>query len=293
MKNPKHRFGDRNDGVWLRDVDSMHKLFPYMMPNRTDNEAVVNEIIDLTAVNEYIKKKNAENPSFKYTFFHVIVAAIMKTMVLRPKLNRFYCAKRLYQRDSFSVSFVVKKTFEDKSEEALAIIKVDPESEVSPIEQIHSKVETICNSVRKEHKKDGSTNDMDVVAKLPRPIIKLLMRVLSLLDYFGLYPKALMKDDPYYCSAFVSNLGSIKMNASYHHIANWGTNSFFAVVGEKKPTAFYSSDGSYYVHDALELSITLDERIADGYYYSKSILLCKKLLENPELLELPISTPVE
>ena len=35
----------------------------------------------------------------------------------------------------------------------------------------------------------------------------------------------------------------------------------------------------------MDMSITLDERIADGYYYSKSIRILKHLLQHPELLE--------
>ena len=47
--------------------------------------------------------------------------------------------------------------------------------------------------------------------------------------------------------------------------------------------------------DALcnKLGITVDERIADGVYFAKTIKIVKKLLANPELLELPVETPVE
>ena len=41
------------------------------------------------------------------------------------------------------------------------------------------------------------------------------------------------------------------------------------------------------------LGLTIDERLADGYYYSKTIRLLKKLLENPELLETPANQEVE
>lgn len=293
MDNDKRRHGDRKDGVWIRDIDSMHTLFPHIMPNRTDNEAVLNEVIDLTAVNRYIAKKNAANPDFRYTFFHVICAALMKMLVLRPKLNRFYAGKRLYQRNDYSISFIVKKEFADSSEEAVAIIKVDPESEISPIEQIHSKVEKICTGVRKEKKSDGTTDVMDILKKLPVPILGFVFNFLSWLDFHGWYPVSLMKVDPYFSSIFVSNLGSIKMNASYHHLANWGTNSFFVIVGEKKPTPFFKLDGSFEVKEALELGVTLDERIADGYYYSRSIKLVHKLLENPELLDRPIGEHID
>ena len=42
----------------------------------------------------------------------------------------------------------------------------------------------------------------------------------------------------------------------------------------------------------LDLGLTIDERLADGYYYSKTIRLLKTLLENPELLETPANQEV-
>ena len=57
--NRKRRRGDRKDAYLLRDLDAMHKFIPYLLPNRCDNEAVMSELIDLTAVNEYVAKKNA------------------------------------------------------------------------------------------------------------------------------------------------------------------------------------------------------------------------------------------
>ena len=45
--------------------------------------------------------------------------------------------------------------------------------------------------------------------------------------------------------------------------------------------------------NVLELGLTIDERIADGVYFAKSIKLLRKLLQNPELLELPLQTEIE
>ena len=47
------------------------------------------------------------------------------------------------------------------------------------------------------------------------------------------------------------------------------------------------------MRDSVDLGLTIDERLADGYYYSKTIRLLKKLLENPELLELRLDEKVE
>ena len=54
MDNAKRRRGDRRDGRWLREEDSLHQITPYLMPNRADNEAFIKEQIDLTAINAYL-----------------------------------------------------------------------------------------------------------------------------------------------------------------------------------------------------------------------------------------------
>ena len=45
--------------------------------------------------------------------------------------------------------------------------------------------------------------------------------------------------------------------------------------------------------ETLDLGLTLDERLADGYYYSKSVKLLKHLLDNPQLLERPAGEEVD
>lgn len=283
----------RRDGTLVPETDPMHLITPHMVPDRCDNEAVLTELFDMTAVEAYLAKKNADGPEFKYTFFHVICAAIAKVLVLRPRMNRFYAGRRLYDRNDILFAFVVKKKFEDNGAEALAIIKVDKDGEVSPVEQIHGKVKDIVYSVRKENKTEGTTEKMGILTKLPRGLLRFVMSFLNWLDYHGKYPAALMKDDPYFASVFVSNLGSIKMHANYHHLVNWGTNSIFVVIGEKKLTPFFQPDGSVQMRDALELGLTIDERIADGVYFAKSIHLLRRLLSQPELLDEPIQTPVD
>ena len=283
----------RRDGTLVPETDPMHLITPHMVPDRCDNEAVLTELFDMTAVEAYLAKKNADGPEFKYTFFHVICAAIAKVLVLRPRMNRFYAGRRLYDRNDILFAFVVKKKFEDNGAEALAIIKVDKDGEVSPVEQIHGKVKDIVYSVRTENKTEGTTENMGILTKLPRGLLHFVMSFLNWLDYHGKYPAALMKDDPYFASVFVSNLGSIKMHANYHHLVNWGTTSIFVVIGEKKLTPFFQPDGSVQMRDALELGLTIDERIADGVYFAKSIHLLRRLLSQPELLDEPIQTPVD
>ena len=119
------------------------------------------------------------------------------------------------------------------------------------------------------------------------------MWILHKLDFYGRAPYDLVKTDPNYATCFVTNLGSIKLKSGYHHLSNWGTNSIFVVVGEKKLSPFYDEKGNVTMKETIDLGLTLDERLADGYYYSKTVKLVKYLLENPHLLELPACEEVD
>ena len=61
----KKKRGDRRDGRLVREADSMHKFAGFLLPNRCDNEAVMSELVDMTAVENLVKKKNADSPDFK------------------------------------------------------------------------------------------------------------------------------------------------------------------------------------------------------------------------------------
>ena len=208
---------DRRDAYYLRDADSMHVIMPYVMPNRCANEALLSQDFDITEIDRYVKTRNEENPSFKYTWFHVICAALVKTIILRPKLNYFISGYRLYERKDIEVAFTVKRKFEDNSEEALARFIVDRDGG-NPIEQVHSFVESFVTKVRKHNRTEGITNKFNFYQALPRPFFRFFVWILRRMEYHGIYPESLKKDDPCYSTVYVTNLGSIKMSADYHHV---------------------------------------------------------------------------
>lgn len=286
----KRRMGDRKDGKLLRELDPMHFIVPLLYPNRCDNEAFISERIDLTNVNAYLEKRNRENPEYHYNVFQLIVTAVLKAVTLRPKMNRFIANKNTYQRNEVSASFVIKKMFSDHGEEALAFIHTKPGDS---LEAIHNEIYRQVSSCREQNVTDRSSDNMDILNKMPRFLSKFLVRIICFLDRHGWVPSFLIATDPYYSSVVFTNLGSIKLRSGYHHLTNWGTNSVFVAVGVKKNRPFFDDDGNMTMRDSIDLGLTVDERIADGYYYSKTVRLVKKLLECPELLECPLSEEIE
>ena len=44
----------------------------------------------------------------------------------------------------------------------------------------------------------------------------------------------------------------------------------FCIIGEKKWTPLYDEHGLVEMQETVDLGLTVDERIADGYYYARA-----------------------
>lgn len=278
----KKRWGDRKDAVKLRKLDSMHCIMPLIFPKRCESEVFIHERIDLTNINNYIRVKNAENPEFRYSLFHIIIAAMMKMVVLRPHLNRFVANQTMYQRNDLSAAFIVKTALSDDAEEALAFVHVE---ETDTLDSLRGKIYEQISICRDELQKDSSQKSMDIIAMLPGFIRRFIGFAARGLDRRGLMPQSMLANEPHYASVLFSQLGSIRLGAAYHHLTDWGTNSLFMTIGEKKMRPFYDINGNITMKSSIDLGFTVDERIADGFYFAKSIRLLRKFFEHPELLE--------
>ena len=104
---------------------------------------------------------------------------------------------------------------------------------------------------------------------------------MKFLDRHGWLPKSLMDDNLYYATAIVSDIGVFKTGAIYHHLVDFGTNSMVVTFGEIKK----ESDGRSY----MEFGATIDERIADGFYFCKALKLIEYMFDNPEVMMKPAS----
>ena len=141
---------------------------------------------------------------------------------------------------------------------------------------------------KSEHATGGIDELLDKFAALPRFVLILAIRIIRWLDFWGINPKVLTEGDPNYTTILTSNLGSIKCPAVYHHLNNYGTNSIMITVGALHKEEVLLSDGTKAIHDLIDIGATLDERIADGFYFARSLKLIKHIFANPELLEKPL-----
>ena len=270
---------DRRDGKYIKPTDAMHAIMPYLMEKRIESEVSKTETLDITNLMDWLDKKN-ENLEFKFTLFQALAAVFVKTIYNRPYLNRFVQGHRMYDRRHVSISFVAKDKFSDEGEEKLIVLTINPKDNALGI------AHKMAIDVFKTRKQ--GTNDMDqslkMLTKLPRFLMRIVVRFIKWLDYHGWVPNSLTEGDSNYSTLLLSNLGSIKCDSCYHHLNNYGTNSLVITIGTIK-----ESKKKY----TVDITATLDERIADGFYFAKSIKLAQYILDNPDLLEENVSSKVD
>lgn len=285
----KKRWGDRRDGRWVRDVTGLQSIMAHLMPNRTDNEVYLNETMDATELVRYLEKKNQSHPDYKTTVFHAAVVGMARMVMERPLMNRFIQGRRTYQRDEVSISFVAKRRFADHAEESLMVLTFQ---DTDTIDNISRKIYGDVREVRKsEHATGGVDALMDGFAKIPRPLLMLAIRIIRWLDFWGKNPKFLTEGDPNYSTILCSNLGSIKCPSVYHHLNNYGTLSILVTIGTLHKEEILMEDGHREVRDVIDIGATLDERIADGFYFARSLKLIRYIFAHPELLDQPLGIP--
>lgn len=282
------RFKDRKDAKRIDDIDGLAQLSIDLKPNRSVSDVYINQKMNVTKLLEYIEKKKKTNEDL--TFFHAIVTAVGKTFYNRNKLNRFVANRHIYEHNDIVISFVAKISFDDVSEEVMLLIPID---ENDTIDTISKKIkDKIYNLRNKKEEKKGANDAVDTLGKLPNIIRVPLVGFLKWMDRKGILPQSLMDDNIYYSSIILSNLGSIHCGAIFHNINDFGACSSLATIGEVKDEIVIE-EGKEKTKKLCEFGINLDERIADGYYFAKSVKLLQYIFDNPKLLEEEASKKIE
>ena len=116
---------------------------------------------------------------------------------------------------------------------------------------------------------------------LPQPILRWAARWVMKLDQLNLLPGFFIEGDGMFSSVFIANLGSIHMDAGYHHLYEYGNTPIFIMVGQvqRRPVVV---DGVVVAQPQLHLRFTFDERIDDGLNARHAMDALVAALEDPE-----------
>jgi hypothetical protein len=217
----------------------------------------------------------------RYSLFGVLIAAAVRTIALKPRLNRFVHCRAVYQRKGISVSFIVKKVLTEAAAEGNAKIRFESGDCIGQaMEKISAGIESARGDVP-----GPDDREFDFVHGIPlgKAAATLCFR---LLDRFNAAPVKMIEADPLFTSVYVANLGSIGLDTPYHHLYEWGSSSIFMVVGRVFQKEMRKSAGTALKH-YVNVKFTVDERIAEGIYFAHAAALFQRLMTKPETLEMP------
>ena len=230
----------------------------------------------------YIKEKGEQG--IKLTYMHIIIAAIVRLVALRPQLNRFVMNGRIYARPKIWISFVVHPTLHDGS--VGTTIKLCFEG-TETILEIAKKVNA---AIEKETTGRVGENDTDKLMRvlmnhIPGFLIKFVIDTLMWMDKHNMLPQAIVNLSPFHTTCFITNLKSLGINHVYHHVYNFGTTGLFFAMGKEKriPVVDHGSDIVPQKH--MGYGLVSDERFCDGLYFALSLRQLRKFMQNPALLE--------
>ncbi len=285
----KRRLTDRNDGRRLRTTPAMLKFMPFIMKDRCDALNTFADSFDLTRTDPFCRRKVKEGYA-NFTLLHVILAAYVRAVSQMPGINRFIAGQRIYARHEIEINMVVKREMSLHAEDTVISVIFHPGDTVDEV------YEKFDRAVR-ENVRESEDNSFDKLNRalvfIPRPLIRLCMRLLTWGDYHGLLPRRLTRLSPFHGAMFITSMGSLGIPPIYHHIYNFGNLSAFLSYGAKRNEIYLDADGTPRKRKVVDFKAVTDERICDGFYYAAAFKLVKKLIEDPELLQCPPACIVE
>lgn len=264
-------------GKLAKNVPAYRRMAVILFARRNESSVHFEEAVDVTDTLPWIERWNGTEGAPHLTFFQMVLFGLARTLHEHPRLNRFVAGRKLYQRDGVWLTFAAKKSLSPDA--PLVEVKREfPEGET--LEQF---AEAMAARLREARSDVVLKTDQDVkfFLKFPHLILIMLVRLIELVDFWGLLPRSFIRDDPFFASAFLANLGSVGGSAAFHHLYEYGDIPIFVTLGRVTDEVVVR-DGQPAVRKIARLRIVYDERIEDGFNALRAMATMRKMLENPE-----------
>lgn len=275
-------WGDRSDGRRLRTLDGMSVVANYIMPNRNGASNSIQDTVEITNIERYIHKKRKEGME-NFGITHVFLAAYVRCIAKYPGCNRFLSGQRVYQRDE-DVQFTMAIKKDMRTDAAETMIKLHL-TQTDTSKEVYEKFNQIYEEVKNTPLDSSFDNVAGVLASLPGLLLKFVVWVLKVMDYFGKIPKFLLEVSPFHASVIFTSMGSLGIPPIVHHLYDFGNLPVFVAFGRKYRKVELDLTGKPVTRRYVDFVLNCDERTVDGFYYATVLKYFQKLLRNPEVLD--------
>ena len=272
---------DRFDGTPVPNVHPVRRIMPFIMPSKNGAFVLFEHDIPTAPLVAFLAGVNRTRPPERQvTMFHCVLRAIGIALTEFPRLNRYVAGSRLYARKAVWIAFSAKQKLERDA--PLFTAKVD----VRPGETIGDFVDRVLGLLGegRSGKETAADREIKTFLRLPGPVLRAAVKLQRLLDGWNVYPASLLVDDPLYASAFVANLGSVGLDAAFHHLYEYGNIPIFATMGRIYKAPVVYENGSVGSREVFRMRYTYDERVEDGFYAARALERLAACLADPATL---------
>ena len=288
-KNDRRRFGDRKNGRLLRSLPAYTKFMPYIMATRNDALNLYEESMEVTEVDRRLRRLRVEG--YKgIGILHFMIAAYIRIVSMLPGLNRYVAGRRIYAGNDITVVMTVKRALSIDATETSIKVHFEP---TDTIFDVYRKMNEKIDEVKATEENNNTEDVADALARLPRFLLRFVIQILRILDYFDLLPQSLLEASPFHGSLIITDLGSLRIRPVFHHIYNFGTLPVFIAFGAKRHAYELDRHGNMVDHKYVDCKFTLDERTTDGHYWAQAFQAWRYIFQHPEILEQPPTRIVE
>ena len=284
-------WGDRSDGRRVRSVPAMSRAMPYIMKTRNDACNTITVEMEISEMEKYVRQKRKEGLT-GFGLNHAFIAAYVRCIAQYPQVNRFISGREIYSRgDDIQYSMTIKKVMSVDSPDTCIKLHLKP---TDTAYDIYEKFEKAVSAIKDAPAEDNSFDKVaGLLAMLPGPVYIVAVRLLEILDFYGLLPKFLLEVSPFHGSVFFTSMGALGIPAIIHHLYNFGNMPVFIAFGKKYRRNEVQDDGSVKARKYVDMGFCLDERICDGFYYASILKYMKRIFNDPARLDNPPETVVE
>lgn len=273
----------RPDGKRVQGVDPFDRMLPMILRKRYDAQNYIAYELPCEGMDAFIAQKRAEGK--RYTYMQLVMAAGVRLLALRPKMNRFIMNGSIYAHNDISIAVSIKRTLrrDDEAETTVKLI-------FNGLETLDEICQIIDNAVKgvTQAKEETQTDQVaEVLTKVPDWLLRPVVSTLMFLDRHNRMPKAVIDASPWHSSVFFPNIKSLGLPHISHHLSDFGTAGLFFAMGKEYKKMIPTGENTFKTKKVLPFGLVMDERICDGLYLARSVQLLKKLVSHPELLETP------
>lgn len=232
------------------------------------------ELFDMTEIEAFFEKFNAENPQNRITLTHLCVRAVAESLTITGRNGGVVSAGHFMPDKEIDVSVLVNIGGSN-----LGSVVVKDANHCSLVD-ISNKLFQTVSKMRKG--KDEQLNDqMKLFRRIPSSIMQLLVRVIAFISYdLGLPVPAAKVTAKHFGHAIVTNVSGMEFKDAIAPLVPICKPICVVVMNQifEKPIVV---NGEVKVRRVLYVNSSFDHRYADGHDAGKMFAAFRKVFTNP------------